>query len=172
MTLTSSPLISSFNVIGNMTGNLNAYAIESVSKVSTNVNPDNVWIYHGNNGNEGVVNDNINGTVIQNIFVDRADNNRPMHKPSLSLSSNSCGSNLDQACQDQQQLQVNQDPTPDDSCLIHPEQEKCKPDQITGKCPSGFSMNENQHCFPDKPCPQRYEKHDNDETGGCYPIVQ
>jgi hypothetical protein len=157
-----------------MTSTVYAYAISSVSKISTNENLDDVWVNHDNYGKEVVVvNDNIGGIGIQNIFVDRVDNNRPIHKLSFSLSSGSCDSNLaDQACQDQQQFQVNQDSTPDDSCLFHPEQEKCKPDQITGKCPSGFSMNENQHCFPDKPCPPRYEKHNNDETGACYPIVQ
>jgi len=167
-------MISSFNIIENMTGNLYAYAIASVSKVSTIENPDDVWVHIGiNYKNAVVVNDNIGGIGIQNIFVDRVDNNRTTHNLSLSLSSNSCDSNLaDQACQDQQQFQVNQDPTPDDSCLFHPEQEKCIPDQITGKCPSGFSMNENQHCFPDKPCPPKYEKHNNDETGACYSIVQ
>jgi len=28
-------------------------------------------------------------------------------------------------------------------------------------------MNENELCFPYKPSPQRFEKHD-DETGACY----
>jgi hypothetical protein len=30
-------------------------------------------------------------------------------------------------------------------------------------------MNENGHCFPDKPCPPGYIKIDDDETGTCHP---
>jgi hypothetical protein len=47
---------------------------------------------------------------------------------------------------------------------------KCKPDPITGKCPQGFSMNVNQHCDPKTPGPMGYERHEDDETGACYPI--
>jgi hypothetical protein len=60
-------------------------------------------------------------------------------------------------------------PHPDDSCLLHPEQEKCKPDQ-SGNCPSGFLLNGKGHCFPDKKCPKGFEKQNNDETGTCHPI--
>lgn len=61
-------------------------------------------------------------------------------------------------------------PHPDDSCLFHPEQEKCGPDQ-SGNCPSGFLLNGKGHCFPDKKCPKGSEKQDNDETGTCHPIT-
>ena len=63
------------------------------------------------------------------------------------------------ACQEPEQLQVQQqldeqqEAKPDDSCLFHPEQMKCRPDPITGKCTPGFSMNVNQHCYPGKPSP-------------------
>jgi hypothetical protein len=60
-------------------------------------------------------------------------------------------------------------PHPDESCLLHPEQEKCKPDQ-SGNCPSGFLLNRKGHCFPDKKCPKGFEKQNNDETGTCHPI--
>ena len=52
---------------------------------------------------------------------------------------------------------------PDDSCLFHPEQMKCKPDPITSNCPTGFSMNVNQQCYPNKPCPNGFERHEDDE---------
>jgi hypothetical protein len=61
-------------------------------------------------------------------------------------------------------------PGPDDSCLFHPEQEKCGPDQ-SGNCPSGFMLNGKGQCFPDKKCPNGFEKQDNDETGTCHPIA-
>jgi hypothetical protein len=57
---------------------------------------------------------------------------------------------------------------PDDDCLFDPSLPKCAP--IDGKCPDGFLMNENEQCFPDKPCPTGFEKRDEDETGKCYPI--
>jgi hypothetical protein len=57
---------------------------------------------------------------------------------------------------------------PDDACLFDPSLPKCAP--IDGKCPDGFLMNENEQCFPDKPCPTGFEKRDEDETGKCYPI--
>lgn len=79
--------------------------------------------------------------------------------------------NTDGKCQTTSTTALLQSQTnPDDSCLFHPEQDKCKPDPTTGQCPSGFNMNENGHCFPDKPCPKGFENHDNDETGTCYPI--
>jgi hypothetical protein len=65
---------------------------------------------------------------------------------------------------------VTSPPGPDDSCLFHPEQEKCKPDQ-SGNCPSGFLLNGKGHCFPDKKCPKGFEKQNNDETGTCHPIT-
>jgi hypothetical protein len=49
---------------------------------------------------------------------------------------------------------------------------KCKPDPITGKCPTGFSMNVYEHCFPNIRCPKGFENHDEDETGTCYPILK
>ena len=64
---------------------------------------------------------------------------------------------------------VTSPPGPDESCLFHPEQEKCGPDQ-SGNCPSGFLLNGKGHCFPDKKCPKGFEKHDNDETGTCHAI--
>ena len=57
---------------------------------------------------------------------------------------------------------------PDDDCLFNPSLPKCAP--VEGKCPSGFLMNENEQCFPDKPCPPQFTKLDEDETGKCYPI--
>jgi hypothetical protein len=36
--------------------------------------------------------------------------------------------------------------SPDDSCLFHPEQEKCGPDQY-GNCPPGFLLNGKGHCI-------------------------
>jgi hypothetical protein len=32
-------------------------------------------------------------------------------------------------------------------------------------------MNEDDHCFPDKPCPKGYERHNEDESGECFPIT-
>jgi hypothetical protein len=60
---------------------------------------------------------------------------------------------------------------PDGSCLFHPEQNKCKPDQY-GNCPSGFFLNDDEHCVPDKSCPSGFEHHAQDETGTCYPIIK
>jgi len=56
---------------------------------------------------------------------------------------------------------------PDDDCLFNPSLPKCAP--VEGKCPSGFLMNENEQCFPDKSCPAGFTKLDEDETGTCYP---
>ena len=55
---------------------------------------------------------------------------------------------------------------PDQSCLFHPEQAKCKSDN--GKCPTGFNQNEDGNCFPkhDK-CPKGFHGHEDDETGRC-----
>ena len=49
---------------------------------------------------------------------------------------------------------------------FEPSLPKCVP--IDGKCPDGFLMNENEQCFPDKPCPPGFEKRDQDDTGRCY----
>jgi hypothetical protein len=57
---------------------------------------------------------------------------------------------------------------PDDDCLFKPALPKCAP--IAGKCPPGFLMNEEEQCFPDKPCPPEFLKLDEDETGTCYPV--
>jgi hypothetical protein len=57
---------------------------------------------------------------------------------------------------------------PDNDCLFDPSLPKCSP--IDGKCPAGFLMNEDEQCFPDKPCPAGFTKHDEDETGACYPV--
>lgn len=59
-------------------------------------------------------------------------------------------------------------PGPDQSCLFHPEQSKCKSDN--GKCPTGFNQNEDGNCFPkhDK-CPKGFHGHEDDETGRCIP---
>jgi hypothetical protein len=56
---------------------------------------------------------------------------------------------------------------PDDDCIFDPSLPKCSP--IDGKCPAGFLMNEDEQCFPDKPCPAGFTKLDEDETGACYP---
>lgn len=57
---------------------------------------------------------------------------------------------------------------PDNSCLFHPEQEKCKSDN--GKCPDGFFQNEDANCVPNhKQCPKGFHSHENDETGRCIP---
>ena len=58
--------------------------------------------------------------------------------------------------------------SPDDECLFDPSLEKCAP--IGDRCPAGFLMNEDQNCFPDKPCPSGYTKIDDDETGTCHHI--
>ena len=57
---------------------------------------------------------------------------------------------------------------PDDDCLFNPALSNCAP--IAGKCPAGFLLNEEEQCFPDKPCPPGFSKHDEDETGKCYPV--
>ncbi|MGB0027273.1 MAG: hypothetical protein WBP64_10565 [Nitrososphaeraceae archaeon] len=49
---------------------------------------------------------------------------------------------------------------------------KCKLDPIICRCPTGLSMNVKEHCFPDKPCPKGFERHNEDETGACYPMCK
>ena len=101
---------------------------------------------------------------------DPNDNNTNNNNPSLrfsttlSLNCNNTNQNIS-FCREQQQLRLRQQINsqsyklqPDDTrASFHPEQMKCKPDPITGKCQSGFSMNVNQHCYPDKPCPNGFE---------------
>jgi hypothetical protein len=69
---------------------------------------------------------------------------------------------------------VKNGPGPDDDCLLNPELSKCKAtcdENNFCQCPEGFSMKEDDHCFPDKPCPKGYERHNDDETGKCFPIT-
>jgi hypothetical protein len=66
-----------------------------------------------------------------------------------------------------QQTQAQQ--VPDKDCAFNPDDlAKCKPDQTTGKCPSGFSTNDKGNCFPKGPCPTGYTRPDNDESGKCF----
>jgi hypothetical protein len=58
---------------------------------------------------------------------------------------------------------------PDQSCAFNPDSPKCKPDPITGKCPPGFSHNVHDNCFPSGKCPSGFGRHDNDESGKCFP---
>jgi hypothetical protein len=65
-------------------------------------------------------------------------------------------------------------PHPDDDCLFDPSLSKCKAicdENNFCKCPEGFSMNEDDHCFPNKSCPKGYERHNDDESGKCFPIT-
>jgi hypothetical protein len=57
----------------------------------------------------------------------------------------------------------------DDSCQFFPEQEKCKPDPVTGDCPPGFATNGDGQCYKTGPCPKGFENHDEDESGTCWP---
>jgi hypothetical protein len=69
---------------------------------------------------------------------------------------------------------VKNGPGPDDDCLFNPSLSKCKAtcdENNNCQCPEGFSMNEDDHCFPDKPCPKGYERHNEDESGKCFPIT-
>jgi hypothetical protein len=69
---------------------------------------------------------------------------------------------------------VKNGPGPDDDCLFNPGLNKCKAmcdENNNCQCPKGFSMNEDDHCFPDKPCPKGFERHNEDETGKCFPIT-
>jgi hypothetical protein len=63
---------------------------------------------------------------------------------------------------------VNAQQVPDEDCAFTPTLAKCKPDQ-KGKCPSGFSLNVNSECIPNK-CPKGFVRHDNDQTGKCFAI--
>jgi hypothetical protein len=53
-------------------------------------------------------------------------------------------------------------------CLFTPNHPDCKPKD--GKCPKGWSMNEDEYCFPThKKCPEGYWRADDDESGACVP---
>lgn len=57
---------------------------------------------------------------------------------------------------------------PDDSCLFHPDQLKCKSDG--GNCPAGFFQNGKDSCVPNhEQCPKGFHSHEDDETGQCIP---
>jgi hypothetical protein len=103
-----------------------------------------------------------------------SNNNNSSSQLSATTSQNCNNTQNKSACQEQHQLllkQQQEQPKPDNSCLFHPEQMKCKPDPITGKCPKGFSMNVYEHCFPNVRCPKGFENRNEDETGACYPIL-
>lgn len=51
-------------------------------------------------------------------------------------------------------------------CYFDPTVEECQP--IDGRCPPGFSFNENEQCIPIGECPEGYGRLDDDETGKCY----
>lgn len=115
--------------------------------------------------------------------ADTSNNNNTSSPPLSATAFQHCNNSQNKsACQEQRQLVLKQQPNqkqqqqeqpkPDNSCLFHPEQVKCKPDPITGKCPPGFSMNVYEHCFPNIRCPKGFENHDEDETGTCYPILK
>jgi hypothetical protein len=57
-------------------------------------------------------------------------------------------------------------PAPPSPCYFDPTLEECQP--IDGKCPPGFSFNENEQCIPIGKCPVGYGRLDDDETGKCY----
>jgi len=103
-----------------------------------------------------------------------SNSNNSSSQLSATTSQNCNNTQNKSACQEQHQLllkQQQEQPKPDNSCLFHPEQMKCKPDPITGKCPKGFSMNVYEHCFPNVRCPKGFENRNEDETGTCYPIL-
>jgi hypothetical protein len=56
---------------------------------------------------------------------------------------------------------------PDEQCLFDPSLPHCV--AVDGKCPGGFAINVNEQCYPTGPCPDGYNKVDDDETGACYP---
>jgi hypothetical protein len=58
------------------------------------------------------------------------------------------------------------EPAPPSRCYFDPTLEECQP--IDGKCPPGFSFNENEQCIPIGKCPDGYGRLDDDETGKCY----
>ena len=58
---------------------------------------------------------------------------------------------------------------PYEGCLLDPTLPECTPPP-GGKCPPGTLMNGYGQCYPDKPCPPRYARADNDESGACLPL--
>jgi len=58
---------------------------------------------------------------------------------------------------------------PDESCIFDPTQKKCAPDD-QGNCPSGFSHNSKDQCFPSHKCSPGFAREDNDESGACKKI--
>jgi hypothetical protein len=63
---------------------------------------------------------------------------------------------------------------PDEECAFNPSLPKCKApcdENNFCECPKGFSMNEDDNCYPDKPCPNGFERHKDDETGKCFKII-
>jgi hypothetical protein len=57
--------------------------------------------------------------------------------------------------------------TPNKGCAFHPDDPKCKPDNM-GNCPTGFSHNVHGNCFPSGKCPSGFSRHNDDETGKCF----
>lgn len=58
--------------------------------------------------------------------------------------------------------------TPDFECHFHPNDKHCAPD-ANGNCPPGFAHNQQGNCHPSGPCPTGFSRHDDDETGTCFP---
>jgi hypothetical protein len=57
---------------------------------------------------------------------------------------------------------------PDQGCAFNPGSPSCKPDKF-GNCPPGFGHNDKGNCFPRGRCPSGVGRHDNDESGKCFP---
>jgi hypothetical protein len=58
--------------------------------------------------------------------------------------------------------------TPDFNCHFHPNDDRCAPDS-DGNCPPGFAHNSKGNCHPMGPCPNGFGRHDDDESGKCFP---
>lgn len=58
--------------------------------------------------------------------------------------------------------------TPDFQCHFNPNDKHCAPDS-NGNCPPGFAHNQQGNCHPTGPCPTGFARHDDDETGTCFP---
>lgn len=67
---------------------------------------------------------------------------------------------------DQNATEPEPGPAPPSPCYFDPTLKECQP--IDGKCPPGFSFNENEQCIPIGKCPEGYGRLDDDETGKCY----
>jgi hypothetical protein len=67
---------------------------------------------------------------------------------------------------DQNATEPEPGPAPPSPCYFDPTLKECQP--IDGKCPPGFSFNENEQCIPIGKCPDGYGRLDDDETGKCY----